>query len=147
MSRGWLSSLYVPERLSRSSGLGLATVQDLIKGNAYVAILDLSPPRDGGLASSQDQRCIFIKTDITKHENVQEAVNRTVEWTKETGAVLGGVINCAGIGRPELVSVTLQFSRLQSNYRFTFYRVNARIGYRLEIKTTFYEIMGVDHGN
>lgn len=114
---GGISFLSVPECLSSSSGLGLATVQDLIKGNAYVAILDLSPPRDGGLASSQDQRCIFIKTDITKHDDVQGAVNRTVEWTKETGAVLGGVINCAGIGRPELVSTTLKFARLGANYR------------------------------
>ncbi|KAF9459309.1 3-hydroxy-acyl-CoA-dehydrogenase [Collybia nuda] len=89
--------------LPSSSGLGLATVQDLIKDNAYVAILDLSPPPDGKLASSHDQRCIFIKTDITKHDDVQGAVTRTVEWTKETGAVLGGVVNCAGIGRPELV--------------------------------------------
>lgn len=94
----------MPDCVFSSSGLGLATVQDLIKGGAYVAILDVSPPRDGGLASSHDQHSIFIKTDITNHDDVLGAVNQTVEWAKQTGAVLGGVINCAGIGRPELVS-------------------------------------------
>ena len=42
--------------------------------------------------------------DITKTEDVQNGVNRTVEWTKETGAALGGVINSAGVGKNDLVS-------------------------------------------
>lgn len=89
-----------------SSGLGLATVKDLINANAYVSILDLSPPPASVFPdTSKGERFIFIKTDIANVDQVQEAVNRTVSWTKDTGAVLGGVINCAGLGRNELVSI------------------------------------------
>ncbi|KAJ7036538.1 3-hydroxy-acyl-CoA-dehydrogenase [Mycena alexandri] len=77
-----------------SSGLGLATVQDLISANAYISILDRSPP-PGGLPTS---RVKFFQTDITQVEQIESAVNGTVEWVAATGATLGGVINCAGVG-------------------------------------------------
>ncbi|KAJ7114130.1 3-hydroxy-acyl-CoA-dehydrogenase [Mycena epipterygia] len=77
-----------------SSGLGLATVQDLISANAYISIVDRSPP-PADLPTSQIK---FFETDITKLEQVERAVDGTVEWTAATGAPLGGVINCAGVG-------------------------------------------------
>jgi len=43
----------------------------------------------------------FLETDITVVEQVQNAVKQTIEWTKETGAILGGVINCAGMAKNE----------------------------------------------
>lgn len=46
---------------------------------------------------------MFVQMDITNVEQVQEAVDRTVAWSKETGAELGGVINSAGIGKTEFV--------------------------------------------
>ncbi|KAI0046536.1 AICARFT/IMPCHase bienzyme [Auriscalpium vulgare] len=80
-----------------SSGLGLATADDLLKGDAYVAILDLKPPAD--LASlSPSSRVRFWKIDITKVDDITAAVDEAVAWTKETGAPLGGVVNCAGVG-------------------------------------------------
>jgi NAD(P)-dependent dehydrogenase (short-subunit alcohol dehydrogenase family) len=78
-----------------SSGLGLATVADLLTSDAYVSIVDLKPPQDPGLSSS---RVKFFQTDISKVEDIEKAVEGVVVWTKETGALLGGVINCAGIG-------------------------------------------------
>lgn len=79
----------------RSSGLGLATVHDLLSQKAYIAILDRSaPPTD--LFSS---RVKYFKTDITDVAQIDGAVEGAVEWTKATGAVLGGVINCAGVGK------------------------------------------------
>ncbi|KAJ7173480.1 3-hydroxy-acyl-CoA-dehydrogenase [Mycena filopes] len=77
-----------------SSGLGLATVQDLISADAYISILDRSPPPKD-LATS---RVKFFQTDITEVDQIEKAVNGTVEWTAVTGAPLGGVINCAGVG-------------------------------------------------
>ncbi|ESK93179.1 3-hydroxyacyl- dehydrogenase [Moniliophthora roreri MCA 2997] len=77
-----------------SSGLGLATVQYLIGAKAFISILDRSPP-PSELSSSQTK---FFQTDITKVDEIERAVEDTVAWTKETGAVLGGVINCAGVG-------------------------------------------------
>jgi len=78
-----------------SSGLGLATVVDLLSFPAtHVSILDRSPPPESTLNS----RVKFFQTDITKVDEIESAVEQTVAWTKETGAVLGGVINCAGVG-------------------------------------------------
>lgn len=79
----------------RSSGLGLATVRDLIAHNAHVAVLDLVPPPPGDFP---DDRVRFFKTDIAKTEDVASAVKGCVAWSQETGAVLGGVVNAAGIG-------------------------------------------------
>ncbi|KAF8649272.1 hypothetical protein AX16_005900 [Volvariella volvacea WC 439] len=123
-----------------SSGLGLATLEGLLKEGAYVAVLDLSPPPSSvqdiqpsqsshlpqvlasidtsiststpSAASSSSpsrngkegsNRVLFIKTDVAQLEQIEHAVNLTVEWTKETGAALGGVINCAGFGIPALM--------------------------------------------
>lgn len=77
-----------------SSGLGFATALDLVESNAYVAILDRSPP-PSELSSS---RVKYFEVDISKVEQIADAVEGSVAWTKETGAPLGGVINCAGVG-------------------------------------------------
>jgi len=70
-------------------------VHDLLAKNAYVSILDRSTPPDE-LISSKNVK--FFKTDIAALAQVVSAVNNTVEWASSTGAPLGGVINCAGVG-------------------------------------------------
>ncbi|KAJ6580874.1 hypothetical protein B0H19DRAFT_486894 [Mycena capillaripes] len=82
-----------------SSGLGLATVQDLIDAKARVVILDRAEPQE---AFTTD-RVLFIRIDITRLDDVALAVKDAVAWTKQTGAILGGVINCAGIGANEAI--------------------------------------------
>jgi len=77
-----------------SSGLGLATVHNLLQSNAFVSVLDLS--RSSGLPVGLEVK--FIKCNITKVEEIENAVEETVKWTAETGAQLGGVVNCAGVG-------------------------------------------------
>jgi len=77
-----------------SSGLGLASVQMLVQANAYVAILDRAPPP----SVIEGDQVRFFQTDITLVGAIEKAVEETVAWTKETGAALGGVINCAGVG-------------------------------------------------
>ncbi|KAJ3756197.1 3-hydroxy-acyl-CoA-dehydrogenase [Lentinula raphanica] len=77
-----------------SSGLGLATVQMLVEAQAYVSILDLSPPPSNITVS----RTQYYRTDITAVAEVEKAIEDTVSWTKQTKAILGGVINCAGVG-------------------------------------------------
>lgn len=74
-----------------SSGLGLATVLDLVEAGAYIAILDLSKPPDSLPASHTK----FFQTDITELQDIQKSVDGTVAWTKETDSPLGGVINCS----------------------------------------------------
>ncbi|KZS94367.1 putative 3-hydroxyacyl-CoA dehydrogenase [Sistotremastrum niveocremeum HHB9708] len=78
-----------------SAGLGLATVENLHEAGAYLAVLDLKPSRNSfeGLP-----RVAFFKTNITKTEEIQEAVDKAAEWAAKNNAPLGGVIHCAGVG-------------------------------------------------
>lgn len=70
-------------------------MQELLSQKAYVAIVDRSPPHDS-ISSSPNVK--FYQTDITVLAEVASAVGNTVEWASSTGAPLGGVINCAGVG-------------------------------------------------
>ncbi|KZT37949.1 putative 3-hydroxyacyl-CoA dehydrogenase [Sistotremastrum suecicum HHB10207 ss-3] len=79
-----------------SSGLGLAAVEALHESGAYIAVFDLRKPVNDfqGLP-----RVAFFKADVTQTMEIQEAVDKTIEWTKATQARLGGVIACAGTMR------------------------------------------------
>ncbi|KAJ7068900.1 3-hydroxyacyl-CoA dehydrogenase [Mycena belliarum] len=77
-----------------ASGLGLATVQNLLDANARAVIVDRVPPPEPFPAD----RVLFCRTDITRTDEVARAVADAVAWTEQTGAPLGGVINCAGVG-------------------------------------------------
>ncbi|KAJ7574313.1 3-hydroxyacyl-CoA dehydrogenase [Mycena floridula] len=77
-----------------SSGLGLATVEELLRLDAYVSILDRSPPPE----TLPSARIRFFEVDITVNEQLEKAVESTLTWTRETDAILGGVVNCAGVG-------------------------------------------------
>jgi len=77
-----------------SSGLGAATVLDIVAQGGYVSILDRSEPP----AELQMSRTKFFQVDITEVAQIAAAVDATVAWTQETGAALGGVVNCAGVG-------------------------------------------------
>ena len=77
-----------------ASGLGLATVRELIAAGARVAILDL--PRSAGekVAAELGRGTIFCACDVTKPDQVQAALECAV-------SELGGLrmaVNCAGIG-------------------------------------------------
>ena len=77
-----------------ASGLGEAAAREFADCGAKVALLDMDEERGNNLAEELGNNCIFIKTDVSSEESVQQAVNETVEK-------LGGihaVVNCAGIG-------------------------------------------------
>jgi len=40
----------------------------------------------------------FWELNITKVDNITRVVDKVISWTKQNGAPLGGIINCAGIG-------------------------------------------------
>lgn len=65
----------------------------MLNAGAYVAVCDLKPPQNDLGARSK-----FWQLDITKSPDVESVVEQVVDWSKETGAALGGVVNCAGIG-------------------------------------------------
>ncbi|MBN2515899.1 MAG: 3-hydroxyacyl-CoA dehydrogenase [Deltaproteobacteria bacterium] len=82
-----------------ASGLGEATVRDLVSGGGRAAIFDLQVDRGEALAKELGDAAIFVKTDVTSDESVQGAIDRTVD-------AFGGInvaVNCAGVGDPAKV--------------------------------------------
>jgi len=77
------------------SGLGLATVLDLYNAGAFISILDVKPNQD--LMKVLGNQGKFFEVDVREVDQLEAAVEGTVSWTKETKAILGGVVNCAGV--------------------------------------------------
>ncbi|OJD26437.1 hypothetical protein ACJ73_02186 [Blastomyces percursus] len=88
-----------------SSGLGLATAVALLNQGANVSLLDLNPPpSEISPLLANPSRTLYTRTDVSKTESLQHAIDATVSWiSTSTHAPLGGVICCAGIGYGERV--------------------------------------------
>lgn len=69
-------------------------MKDLLSHSASVSIIDRVAPPPSTLNES---RIKFFQADITEVHELEKAVEETVQWSKEAGAPLGGVINCAGL--------------------------------------------------
>lgn len=82
-----------------ASGLGEATVRNLVSGGARAAIFDLQVDRGEALAKELGDSVIFVNTNVTSDESVQAAIDKVVD-------AFGGVnvvVNCAGVGDPAKV--------------------------------------------
>ncbi|WP_064094156.1 3-hydroxyacyl-CoA dehydrogenase [Rossellomorea aquimaris] len=77
-----------------ASGLGEATVRQIIKQGGKAAILDLSDERGQSLVEELGEGAIFVRTDVTSEEEVSNAITKTVE----AFGSINTVVNCAGIG-------------------------------------------------
>ncbi len=77
-----------------ASGLGEATVRQMIKRGGKAAILDLSEERGQSLAEELGESTIFVRTDVTNEEGVSSAISKAVE----SFGSINTVVNCAGIG-------------------------------------------------
>ena len=82
-----------------ASGLGEACVRALLEKGGKVSILDFAGERGQKIASELGDAALFCLTDITKEEDVQAAIDKTVE---AFGAIHIAV-NCAGVGIPAKV--------------------------------------------
>ncbi|TMU87053.1 3-hydroxyacyl-CoA dehydrogenase [Bacillus sp. BHET2] len=82
-----------------ASGLGEATVRQIIKLGGKAAILDLSEERGQSLVEELGESTIFVKTDVTNEEEVSSAISRAVE----SFGSINTVVNCAGIGNASKV--------------------------------------------
>ncbi|MGN7471676.1 3-hydroxyacyl-CoA dehydrogenase [Brevibacillus sp. SAFN-007a] len=77
-----------------ASGLGEATVRNVVEHGGKVAILDLDLERGYALANELGrERALFVQTDVTSEASVREAVDRVA------GAfgTIHAAINCAGV--------------------------------------------------
>lgn len=81
-----------------ASGLGEATVKTIVENGGKATILDLQEDRGAALVEELgSDNVLFVKANVTSEEDVQNAVNQTVE---KFGAIHVNV-NCAGIGVAE----------------------------------------------
>jgi 3-hydroxyacyl-CoA dehydrogenase / 3-hydroxy-2-methylbutyryl-CoA dehydrogenase len=75
-----------------ASGLGEATVRNLVAEGARAAILDIQAGKGAALANELGAAAMFIDADVTQEESVQAAVRTTMD---AFGAI-NVVVNCAG---------------------------------------------------
>jgi 3-hydroxyacyl-CoA dehydrogenase / 3-hydroxy-2-methylbutyryl-CoA dehydrogenase len=82
-----------------ASGLGEATVRKIVQNGGKAVIFDQSEENGVRLENELSEAVLFLKADVTKEDDIQDAVNKAVEF-------MGGVntvVNCAGIGIAEKV--------------------------------------------
>ncbi|MGJ7911824.1 3-hydroxyacyl-CoA dehydrogenase [Neobacillus sp. LXY-1] len=82
-----------------ASGLGEATVRNIIKKGGRAVIFDQSAERGLQLQTELGEAVLFLKTDVTEEAAIQKAVQKAVEFLGEVNTV----VNCAGIGIAEKV--------------------------------------------
>ncbi|MDZ7934659.1 MAG: 3-hydroxyacyl-CoA dehydrogenase [Emticicia sp.] len=77
-----------------ASGLGFATAKMIIDNGGNAVLLDVNEEAGAKAETDLGAKSKFIKTDVTNEEQVQSAVNQSVE----AYGSLSGIINCAGVG-------------------------------------------------
>lgn len=77
-----------------ASGLGEATVRNFVAKGGRAAILDMQEESGAKLVAELGEGAIFIKTDVTSSESVQNAVDAAVDIFD----LINVVVSCAGIG-------------------------------------------------
>jgi 3-hydroxyacyl-CoA dehydrogenase / 3-hydroxy-2-methylbutyryl-CoA dehydrogenase len=82
-----------------ASGLGEATVRKIVGRGGKAVIFDQSEEKGKQLESELGESVLFLKVDVTKEDDVQEAVNKAADFMGE----INTVVNCAGIGIAEKV--------------------------------------------
>ena len=79
-----------------ASGLGEASITELVKKGARVVIVDIDSDKGEKLATNIGAGAIFVKTDVTSEADVRQAIQKAVD----TFGKINVVINCAGIVNP-----------------------------------------------
>lgn len=77
-----------------ASGLGEATVRNIVEQGGKAVIVDLQDERAASLVEQLGDAVIYVKTDVSNEEQVIAAINRGVE----TFGKINVAVNCAGIG-------------------------------------------------
>ncbi len=82
-----------------ASGLGAATARLFGGAGAQLALCDLNAEAGNALAAELGNNGLFVKTDVTKSEDIQAALTQV----QERFGGLHIVVNCAGIATAERV--------------------------------------------
>ena len=79
-----------------ASGLGEASITELVKKGARVVIVDIDSDKGEKLAANIGAGAIFVKTDVTSEADVRQAIQKAVDAFGKINVI----INCAGIVNP-----------------------------------------------
>lgn len=91
-------------KTSRASGLGRACVVDICQAGGYAAVLDMNEELAEELVKEVGGGKVkFFQTDVLETDSIANAVKGALEWVKETGKEVGGVIAAAGVATPAKV--------------------------------------------
>lgn len=82
------------------SGLGEGCSRLIVEKGGNVIMVDINSTKGNKIAKELgDKHSLFVKTDVTKEESVQNSINLGL---KKFGSIYG-CINCAGVGYPRRV--------------------------------------------
>lgn len=70
-------------------------------------MLDLNDEQGNELVKKLGSSARFWTTDVTSTESIRAAVDQAMQWTKETGKPIGGVIPAAGVSSPAMVRMEI----------------------------------------
>ena len=77
---------------------------DICRNGGYAAILDMNEELASELVKEiGGGKTKFFETNVLETESIAAAVKGTLEWVKETGKEIGGVIAAAGVSTPAKV--------------------------------------------
>ncbi|OGP67007.1 MAG: 3-hydroxy-2-methylbutyryl-CoA dehydrogenase [Deltaproteobacteria bacterium RBG_19FT_COMBO_43_11] len=79
-----------------ASGLGEATVVELVKNGAKVAIVDIDSARGEKLVAGLGKSAIFVKADVTSEAEIQQAMKKTIDAFGKINVA----VSCAGVPNP-----------------------------------------------
>ena len=79
-----------------ASGLGEATVIELVKKGAKVAIVDIDSAKGEKLAGTVGADAIFVNADVTSEADISKALRKIID----TFGKINVAVNCAGITNP-----------------------------------------------
>jgi NAD(P)-dependent dehydrogenase (short-subunit alcohol dehydrogenase family) len=79
-----------------ASGLGEATVMELAKNGAKVAIVDMDSAKGEKLAGKIGAKAVFVNADIVSDADIRQALRKIID----TFGKINVAVNCAGIATP-----------------------------------------------
>jgi NAD(P)-dependent dehydrogenase (short-subunit alcohol dehydrogenase family) len=79
-----------------ASGLGEASILELVKNGAKAIIVDVDAEKGEKLAANIGANALFVKTDITSEADVRQAIQKAIDAFGKINVV----INCAGVVNP-----------------------------------------------